>query len=55
LDQRLLFLVQAPIGLLSGFAVYFSIPTFPTQARLKDKTTLQKLAGIDYAGALTLV
>lgn len=54
--QRVLFGAQAPIALLAGLGVAMSIPSShcqPPQGR--GKTTLQKLAGIDYAGALTLV
>jgi hypothetical protein len=40
---------------LAGFAVFFSIPDFATHSTLKDKSTWQKLAEIDYPGALALV
>lgn len=59
LGWRWLFLAQAPVGLLSGLAVYFSVPTFAAttaaSAPSKDKTTLQKLKAIDYAGAASLI
>ncbi|KUI74235.1 Vacuolar basic amino acid transporter 1 [Cytospora mali] len=60
---RALFWAQAPVGVLAGTAVYFSIPTFSTAAAAadepppsfsKDKTVLQKLKTIDYAGAALL-
>lgn len=54
LGWRELFLVQAPLGLLAGFGVYFSVPTFATTEPLKDSSTMQKLTTIDYAGAITL-
>ncbi|KAK7746406.1 hypothetical protein SLS53_002365 [Cytospora paraplurivora] len=57
---RALFWAQAPVGLVAGAAVYFSIPTFaaPTGPLPSSpdggKTTLQKLRTIDYAGAILL-
>lgn len=54
LGWRQLFLVQAPLCLLAGSGVYLSIPHFATTEPSKDKSTLQKLKAIDYAGALTL-
>lgn len=54
LGWRELFLVQAPIGLLAGFGVYFSIPIFSTRDPVKDRSTFEKLKTIDYAGAVTL-
>lgn len=52
---RALFWVQAPLGVVAGVGVYFSIPTFATaEHSSKDKTTLQKLKTIDYAGAILL-
>ncbi|KAH7633897.1 major facilitator superfamily domain-containing protein [Sordaria sp. MPI-SDFR-AT-0083] len=57
---RALFWMQAPLGLLGGLGVYASIPSFvmPSGAPLTpwdaEKTNLQKLKGIDYAGAITL-
>ncbi|KAK3957040.1 major facilitator superfamily domain-containing protein [Pseudoneurospora amorphoporcata] len=57
---RALFWGQAPLGLLAGLGVYASIPSFtlssgsPLAARGAEKTNLQKLKGIDYAGAVTL-
>lgn len=58
LGWRWLFLAQAPIGLLAGLAVYFSVPALAATgagASSKDKTTLQKLKTIDYAGAASLI
>jgi hypothetical protein len=40
---------------LAGIGVSLSIPPFNPPDNVKDKTTLQKLAGLDYAGATTLV
>lgn len=40
---------------LAGLGVSLSIPAMAAHERFKDKTTLQKLAGVDYAGAATLV
>ncbi|ROW10024.1 hypothetical protein VPNG_06498 [Cytospora leucostoma] len=58
---RALFWAQAPVGLVAGAAVYFSIPTFATPTGPSPppspdggKTTLQKLRTIDYAGAALL-
>lgn len=57
---RALFLVQAPVSILAGTAVYFSIPNLTaaspsTSSSPKDeKTLLQKLKTIDYAGAILL-
>ncbi|KAK4158518.1 major facilitator superfamily domain-containing protein [Chaetomidium leptoderma] len=54
LGWRLLFGAQAPLAALAGLGVSLSIPPFAAQENVKDKTTLQKLAGLDYAGAATL-
>ncbi|KAH6840705.1 major facilitator superfamily domain-containing protein [Chaetomium sp. MPI-CAGE-AT-0009] len=54
LGWRFLFGVQAPMAALAGLGVSLSIPHFPTDENAKDKTTLQKLAGLDYAGAVSL-
>ncbi|ROW00847.1 hypothetical protein VMCG_06554 [Cytospora schulzeri] len=53
---RALFYTQAPLGILAGVGVYFSIPTFAAAepSPSGDKTTLQKLKTIDYAGAVLL-
>lgn len=40
---------------LAGLGVSLSIPPFSADEHTKDKTTLQKLAGLDYAGAASLV
>ena len=53
--QRALFLSQLPVGVLAGIGVYFSVPSFSVHASSKGKTTLQKLAGIDYLGAFMMV
>ena len=52
---RALFWVQSPLAIVAGIGVYLSIPIFAASSHAKDKTTLQKLAGIDYAGAVLLV
>ncbi|KAJ9156730.1 MFS general substrate transporter [Pleurostoma richardsiae] len=54
LGWRALFWIQAPIGIVAGIGVYFSMPAFATGKGSKDKTVLQKVLGIDYAGAATL-
>lgn len=66
---RALFLLQAPVGLVSGLGVFLSVPNFRTMTPpttttttskktsnklSNEKTTLQKLKTIDYAGALLL-
>ncbi|KAK0635874.1 major facilitator superfamily domain-containing protein [Bombardia bombarda] len=55
---RALFWLQCPMGVFAGLGVYFSLPAslhddMRTKG-LKEQTTLQKLAGLDYAGAFTL-
>ena len=48
-------MAQAAIGFFAGFGVYFSIPHFAVTGSSKNKsTTLEKLAKIDYLGAITL-
>ncbi|EAQ85776.1 hypothetical protein CHGG_07029 [Chaetomium globosum CBS 148.51] len=54
LGWRLLFGAQAPMAALAGLGVSLSIPPFTADENTKDKTTLQKLAGLDYAGAVSL-
>jgi predicted MFS family arabinose efflux permease len=54
LGWRALFWVQAPVGILAGAGVYLSIPSFATPGPAKEKGVLQKLASIDYAGAVLL-
>lgn len=54
LGWRALFWVQAPVGILAGAGVYLSIPAFATAGPAKDKSVLQKLKSIDYAGAILL-
>lgn len=54
---RVLFLLQAPVGLMSGVGVYLSVPHFKSiQTKDQDhgKTIWQKLQTIDYAGAVLL-
>lgn len=52
----MLFGAQAPIAVLAGIGVYLSIPHYVTETEAsKGKSVLQKLAGIDYAGAFFLV
>ena len=53
--QRLLFGAQAPLAAIAGLGVCFSIPPMDSHENVKHKTTLQKLAGIDYTGAVALV
>ncbi|TQN69235.1 Efflux pump dotC, partial [Colletotrichum shisoi] len=54
---RALFAVQTPLGLLAGLGAFWSIPkSFSSDHEIKGKSSaLQKLARIDYAGAVTLV
>lgn len=54
LGWRALFWVQAPVGVLAGAGVYLSIPAFATSDPAKDKSVLQKVKSIDYAGAVLL-
>ncbi|KAL2178100.1 major facilitator superfamily domain-containing protein [Thermothelomyces heterothallicus CBS 202.75] len=54
LGWRLLFGAQAPLAALAGLGVSLSIPHLTTDENAKDKTTLQKLAGLDYPGAAFL-
>ncbi|KAK4237414.1 hypothetical protein C8A03DRAFT_44712 [Achaetomium macrosporum] len=54
LGWRLLFGAQAPMAALAGLGVSLSLPSHKSHENVKDKTTLQKLAGLDYAGAATL-
>lgn len=54
LGWRALFWVQAPIGIVAGAGVYLSIPAFASAGPAKDKSVLQKLKSIDYAGAVLL-
>lgn len=54
--QKPLFGVQAPLALLCGFGLLFSIPANHTSKNAKyvDLSVRQKLAQIDYSGALLL-
>ncbi|KAL1879897.1 hypothetical protein VTK73DRAFT_6709 [Phialemonium thermophilum] len=51
---RALFWLQSPVGLLAGLGVYLSIPDFVIRGSPNGKSTIQKLASIDYGGAITL-
>ncbi|KAK0651589.1 major facilitator superfamily domain-containing protein [Cercophora newfieldiana] len=51
---RAVFWMQSPLGMIGGLGVYFSIPSSATHPASKGQTTLQKLAAVDYVGALTL-
>jgi hypothetical protein len=55
--QRSLFWMQAPFASVAGIAVFFSIPkSFVSGPQSSDKETVrQKVAKIDYFGAITLV
>ncbi|KAL2259397.1 hypothetical protein VTK26DRAFT_6933 [Humicola hyalothermophila] len=54
LGWRLLLGLQAPLSAVAGLAVSLSIPSTGAHETHKHKTTLQKLAGVDYAGAAAL-
>lgn len=48
-------MAQSAIGFFAGFGVYFSMPDFAVTGSSKNKSTmLEKLAKIDYLGAITL-
>ena len=52
---REIFLMQAPLSLLAGIAVFFTIPKdIGVAATIQTETLLQQLAKIDYLGVLTL-
>ncbi|MCJ1473827.1 hypothetical protein MMC13_002479 [Lambiella insularis] len=53
---RALFWMQSPLALAAGLCIFFSIPkTFITSTAALDKQSLlQKLARVDYAGAIFL-
>ena len=55
--KRALFWMQTPLSLGAGICIYFSIPkSFTTSISGPKKQSIrQKLARIDYAGALLLV
>lgn len=53
--QRAIFWMQSPLVLLGGICIYFSIPLSFTTGKKSDLTLRQKLARIDYLGAVTLV
>lgn len=54
---RALFWMQTPFTFLAGITLFFSIPkSFVSGPRSSDKETLrQKMAKVDYVGAVTLV
>ncbi|TLS28635.1 hypothetical protein PpBr36_01889 [Pyricularia pennisetigena] len=56
---RALFYLQVPLGLLGGLGVWLSLPRAASHDVSKpfgqQKTTWQKLAGIDYLGAATMI
>lgn len=56
---RALFYLQVPISLLGGLGVFLSLPSAPRPDALKaaaqNRTAWQKLAGVDYLGAVTLI
>lgn len=56
---RSLFLLQAPVAVVAGIGVYYSIPIFsppPPTKKMEDRsTTWQKLKTIDYTGAVLLI
>ena len=53
---RFLFWIQAPLGLISGIALFFSIPSSFTSGKAVGQGSVwTKLARIDYLGAFTLV
>jgi len=54
---RFLFWIQAPLGLLAGLGLFLSIPSSFTSGQKSDAkvSVWNKLAKIDYLGALTLV
>ncbi|KAK4191510.1 a3cd8e07-eb26-4bbc-94d6-23fef38e34f5 [Podospora australis] len=54
LGWRLLFGAQAPLSSIAGLAVCLSIPTHVPHESQRGKSTLDKLSGIDYLGALSL-
>ncbi|OLN85575.1 Vacuolar basic amino acid transporter 1 [Colletotrichum chlorophyti] len=53
---RALFGIQTPLGLLAGIGAFMTIPkSFSSDHATKGRSTLQKLARIDYLGAFMLV
>lgn len=56
MSQRFLFWIQSPLALVFGTGIFFSIPTHFTSGQKDDGSSVrQKLARIDYLGAVTLV
>jgi predicted MFS family arabinose efflux permease len=53
---RVLFGIQAPIGLLAALGLFFGIPAtyMKSSAKNTELSLLQKLATIDYSGAISL-
>lgn len=55
MSWRMLFLIQAPISLVAGICVFFSVPHFEQHiSDGKDRSVWEKLARIDYTGAFFL-
>lgn len=56
-DQKPLFGIQAPLSILAGFGLLFSIPANFNEKnnRYKHLTTRNKLARVDYSGAVLLI
>lgn len=53
---RFLFWIQAPLAMIAGTVLFFSIPSSFTLGQKFGKSSIwAKLARIDYAGALLLV
>ncbi|KAF3353489.1 Vacuolar basic amino acid transporter 1 like protein [Verticillium longisporum] len=53
---RLLFGIQAPIALAAGLGVFLSLPSsFKSGHKSSEKSIREKLARIDYAGAIALM
>jgi len=55
--QRFLFWIQAPLAVLAGIGIFFSIPKSFTSGRknVGEQSIATKLAKIDYLGAAVLV
>jgi hypothetical protein len=55
--QRFLFWIQSPLAVIAGIGIFFSIPKSFTggQKHIGDLSVSQKLAKVDYLGAVLLV
>jgi hypothetical protein len=55
--QRFLFWIQAPLAVLAGIGIFFSIPKSFTSGHkdVGEQSITTKLAKIDYLGAVVLV